>query len=97
VSWKAIAADLLHAKSTNGAAPSPSPSTRKPDATRVKLRPEDVLNREAMKPKGQWHDATVPDTLDLAESAKLAINVQTNSMDAELVRARWKSCLARLD
>jgi hypothetical protein len=53
----------------------------------VKLRPEDVLNREAMKPKGQWHDATVPDTLDLAESAKLAINVQTNSMDPELFYA----------
>src|SRR5215469_611941 len=87
VSLRALASEILTAKPLSAAGQSTSSSLPKPDGSRVTLRPEDVLDKEAMKPKGQWYEATVPDTLDLAESAKLYINVQTNSMDPKLFYA----------
>jgi hypothetical protein len=53
------------------------------------LRPDDVLKREAIPAKGKWYDAVVPGTLDLAEKAKLSINVLTNSMDPEIYHGIW--------
>ena len=44
---------------------------------------ETVLNREAMKPVGEWYEATVPDTLDLAQRAELAVNVLTSNVKPE--------------
>ena len=84
-SWRAIASTILGPTRVVEAAPNPSTSThgRKPDAARVTFHPDDVLNLEAMRPRGQWYEATVPDTLDLTERAKLSINVLTNSMDPE--------------
>jgi hypothetical protein len=46
-------------------------------------RVEAVLNQEALKPRGQFYQATVPDTLDLAERARLSINVLTNNSDPD--------------
>jgi hypothetical protein len=34
-----------------------------------------------MKPRGEWYDATVPDTLDLAERGKLAINALIGNLE----------------
>jgi hypothetical protein len=38
------------------------------------MDPDQLVNLEAMKPRGTWYVATVPDTLDLASRAELAIN-----------------------
>jgi hypothetical protein len=45
------------------------------------LRVRDVLKLETMRPKGNWYEATVPDTLDLAERAKLAINALIGNLE----------------
>jgi len=45
------------------------------------LRVDAVLNLDKMRPKGRWYDANVPDTLDLADRAKLSINVLTGDVD----------------
>ncbi|MHB9037268.1 MAG: hypothetical protein ACYC64_11435 [Armatimonadota bacterium] len=34
-----------------------------------------------LAPKGQWHDAVVPDTLDLAQRARCSINVLTSGVE----------------
>ena len=41
---------------------------------------DDVLKMEAMIPEGSWEEATVPDTLDLAERAKWSINILTHNL-----------------
>src|SRR5437867_300713 len=46
-------------------------------------RVEDVLNQEVLKPRGQFYQATVPDTLDLAERARLSVNVLTHNVDPQ--------------
>lgn len=38
------------------------------------LRVDDVVGKEAPKPQGHWETVTAPDTLDLAERARLALN-----------------------
>ena len=48
-----------------------------------KLDPAAVLDQEKMKPRGQWVEATVPDTLDLAERARLSINVMLGNVEPE--------------
>ncbi len=48
-----------------------------------KLDPGAVLDQEKMKPRGQWYEATVPDTLDLAERARLSINVMLGNVEPE--------------
>lgn len=45
---------------------------------------EMVLSTEPMKPIGKWYEATVPDTLDLAHRAELAVNVLTSNVKPEL-------------
>lgn len=47
----------------------------------MKLNHDDVLKIEISRPKGQWREVTVPDTLDLTEMAKLAIQGITNITD----------------
>ena len=42
---------------------------------------DSVLNKEKMKPAGQWCTVTVPDTLDLAHRAELGVNVLTSNVD----------------
>src|SRR5438105_3630234 len=49
----------------------------------------DALKREALRPRGSWQEATVPDTLDLAERAKLSVRVLTNSMDPTVSYGIW--------
>lgn len=53
------------------------------------LSVSDVLTQESLQPKGIWYEATVPDTLDLAERASLSVNVLTNSMDPEVSYGNW--------
>ena len=57
----------------------------------AQLNPETVLNREKMKPKGQWYEAQVPDTLDLAERAKYSVNVLTSNLDPVNHYALWNA------
>jgi hypothetical protein len=45
------------------------------------LDPNYVLNLETMKPRGTWYEASVPDTLDLAARAELAINGLIGDVD----------------
>ena len=45
-----------------------------PSATRVDLNPNSLVNIKTMQPRGQSYQAQVPDTLDLADRAGLAIN-----------------------
>ena len=42
------------------------------------LAPGDVLDMEKMKPRGQTYEATIPDTFELADRARLAINALTH-------------------
>jgi len=42
-----------------------------------------LVNPEKIKPAGKWHEATVPDTLDLADHARLAINCLTGNVDPD--------------
>lgn len=55
-------------------------------ALAVELNPEEILDREAMEPDGLFYEATVPDTLDLADRARMAIN--------NLTRAPWDTVLS---
>jgi hypothetical protein len=43
----------------------------------------EVVTKEAMMPKGFRYKATVPDTLDLAEQARLSINALIGNMDPQ--------------
>src|SRR5438270_11851362 len=45
------------------------------------IRPEELLEKEKMKVPGQFYEATVPDTLDLAERARLALSFLTHNVD----------------
>ncbi len=40
-----------------------------------------ALTVEKLKPKGQYYDATVPDTLDLAERARLTVHGLTSFLN----------------
>lgn len=42
---------------------------------------DDVLTIEKFQPQGEWYDATVPDTLDLSELAKVSINAQIGNLE----------------
>jgi hypothetical protein len=44
---------------------------------------DEVLNIEDFKPHGESYEATVPETLDLAEVAKLSLNALVGNMDAD--------------
>jgi hypothetical protein len=44
-------------------------------------RVEGVLNPEGLKPRGQFYQVTVPDTLDLATRAALSVDVLTHNVD----------------
>ena len=47
-----------------------------------KLDPEAVLNLKSLEPRGARYEATVPDTLDLAERARLSVNYLTNNVES---------------
>src|SRR5207244_4675838 len=47
------------------------------------LKSEDVLDKEKLKPAGLFYEATIPDTLDLAERARLSVRNLTHSMDPD--------------
>src|SRR5207253_1114216 len=47
------------------------------------LRPEEVLDQEKMKVRGKFYHAEIPDTLDLAERARLALNYLTHNVDPD--------------
>lgn len=44
---------------------------------------QDFLKKKDIWPKGEFYEATIPDTLDLAEHARLAINMLTNTMNTD--------------
>lgn len=43
--------------------------------------PDKLIDINTIRPKGQWYDATVPDTLDLAEHARLSLNALIGNME----------------
>ena len=47
------------------------------------LDPESLIDKEKMKPRGQWYESNVPDTLDLARRADLSLNVMLGNIDPE--------------
>jgi hypothetical protein len=47
------------------------------------LKPEDVLEEQKLKPRGKFEEAVVPDTLDLAERARLSVNCLTHNVDPQ--------------
>lgn len=47
------------------------------------LRGEDVLDQRSMAPRGSSYEATVPDTLDLGERARLSVNNLTHNVDPD--------------
>jgi hypothetical protein len=52
-------------------------------STKAALRPEDVLETEKLKPGGEFEEAATPDTLDLAERARLSVNCFTHNVDPQ--------------
>ena len=54
-----------------------------PAQGRAHLRLADVLDQSAMKPRGTAYELTVPDTLDLAERARLSVNNLTHNVDPD--------------
>lgn len=42
-----------------------------------------LIKEDAIRPRGEFYEREVPDTLDLAERAKLAVNVLTGNLDPE--------------
>src|ERR1700757_151836 len=42
---------------------------------------DQVLTPERLKPKGEYYDVTVPDTLDLAERARLSVHGLTSFLN----------------
>ena len=54
-------------------------------------RPEDVLDMEKMKPRGQFHESTVPDTLDLAERARLSVHNPKPRRVSKTAGSTWKN------
>lgn len=42
-----------------------------------------VVDKDKMRPTGEWYEASVPDTLDLAERAELSINALTGNLEPE--------------
>ena len=49
----------------------------------------DVVTLDMLKPKGVYYEATIPDTLDLAERARLAVHGLTAFLDQESNYAPW--------
>ena len=43
---------------------------------------DSIVTPKDIQPKGTFYEATVPDTLDLAERAKLSINVLTELLQS---------------
>lgn len=43
----------------------------------------ELLDREKMQPTGPFYEATIPDTLDLADRAKLSVRNLTHTMDPD--------------
>src|SRR5439155_12010171 len=50
-------------------------------AAKEKIRPEELLEKEKLKPRGQFYEASVPDTHDLADRARLAVSFLTHNID----------------
>jgi hypothetical protein len=73
------AAGLVRVPDSIGGVSSPSGSSRQGG----RLRSEEVLDKEKMKPTGRFYQATIPDTLDLAERASLSVKNLTHSMDPD--------------
>ncbi|MGO8745403.1 MAG: hypothetical protein ACLQNE_05385 [Thermoguttaceae bacterium] len=49
----------------------------------------EVFTKTMLQPQGQYYQATVPDTLDLAERAKLSVHGLTSFLDATTDYAPW--------
>ena len=47
------------------------------------VKSEGALDKEKLKPAGTFYEATIPDTLDLAERARLSVRNLTHSMDPD--------------
>src|ERR1700724_3449295 len=52
-------------------------------------KPADAITADMLQPRGNYYEATVPDTLDLAERAKLSVHGLTSFLDAEHNYAPW--------
>ena len=51
--------------------------------------PADVITMDMIRPQGQYYEATIPDTLDLAERARLAVHGLTFILDPAMSYAPW--------
>jgi hypothetical protein len=60
--------------SVNAAAP-------RPDKSWINF--QSAFDQHKIRPHGQWYESTVPDPLDLAKRAELAINVLTGNLEPE--------------
>src|SRR5215471_5005191 len=52
-----------------------------PSISAVEANLDQVLTPERLKPRGEYYDATVPDTLDLAERARLSVHGLTSFLN----------------
>jgi hypothetical protein len=68
-------------QSTPGTQSSAGASSLSSDRAVPTLRAEDVLDSRAMMPRGSSYQAVVPDTLDLAQRARLSVNNLTHNVD----------------
>ncbi len=59
------------------------------------LNPDDVLDVANLVPAGQYYEATVPDTLDLAERARAAINPMVNIINPDQHHYSWTNVVWR--
>ena len=55
----------------------------------VRAQAADVFTKKMLQPQGKYYEATVPDTLDLAERAKLSVRGLTSFLDATSDYAPW--------
>src|SRR5262245_32605896 len=51
--------------------------------------PDKMIDKEKVKPKGIWEEVTLPDTLDLAARAEIALNVLTGDLDSDPYMTGW--------
>ncbi len=45
--------------------------------------PDTIVDKDGIKPRGEWYEATVPDTLDLAERAEYSINALSRNLEPD--------------
>src|SRR5262249_11047794 len=63
-----------------------------PEARSVNANVPMLVNRDIIRPRGEWYQALVPDTLDLAQRAALSINVLTQNVEPQKFYSVYQGC-----